>query len=71
MKHASFTCDRCNKPIPMGSECHQGSTLQWATSAGCVTAKVDLCEGCRESFVEWLGRSWQELYDQNKWEREP
>jgi hypothetical protein len=59
----SVLCDRCGTTVVKPDDYELSIGLQ-----GCVTARADLCGPCKRLFHQWLGKSWEELHEDNKQE---
>jgi hypothetical protein len=59
--NVSVICDRCGTQVVRPDDYELSLGLQ-----GCVTARADLCGPCCRLFHEWLGKTWNELREQNK-----
>jgi hypothetical protein len=59
----SVVCDRCGTTVVKPDDWELSIGLH-----GCVKARADLCGPCERLFYEWLGKSWDQLREQNKGE---
>jgi len=60
MRATVIKCDSCHEDVG-----RDGTTLEYGRT-GCVTARADLCDGCRKKMEKGLGIDWTKLRESNK-----